>query len=199
MQKQITSYLFQHKTCPLPGLGTLSIISSNVESDFTNKIFTAPKSTITFVQTETDTTGFLNYLSASTGADTYEATEALSHFCDDLKQKITDQSNIEINNVGSFFVDTSGTINFKQEELPVEFSQPVFAERVIHPDAEHQILVGDKETTNTLMTEFLAPKAETKNRWWIWAIVLATIGLLALLIYFTEFNGAYPFGNVIKN
>ena len=199
MQKQITSYLFQHKTCPLPGLGTLSIISSNVESDFTNKIFTAPKSTITFAQTETDTTGFLNYLSASTGADTYEATEALSHFCDDLKQKITDQSNIEINNVGSFFVDTSGTINFKQEELPVEFSQPVFAERVIHPDAEHQILVGDKETTNTLMTEFLAPKAETKNRWWIWAIVLATIGLLALLIYFTEFNGAYPFGNVIKN
>ena len=199
MQKQITSYLFQHKTCPLPGLGTLSIISSNVESDFTNKIFTAPKSTITFVQTETDTTGFLNYLSASTGADTYEATEALSHFCDDLKKKITNQSNIEINNVGSFFVDTSGAINFKQEELPVEFLQPVFAERVIHPDSEHQILVGDKETTNTVMTEFLAPKAETKKRWWIWAIVLATIGLLALLIYFTEFNGAYPFGNVIKN
>jgi hypothetical protein len=198
MQKQIASYLFQHKTCPLPGLGTLSIISSAVESDFTNKIFTAPKSSLHFEHTETDTNGLINYLSATTGADKKEVTEALNHFCDGLKQKMTDQSNVELNNIGSFFVDASGTINFKQEELPVVFMQPVFAERVIHPDAEHQILVGDKETTNTVMTEFFAPTSATKDRWWIWAIVLGAIGLLALLIYFTEFNGTFPFGNTIK-
>ena len=148
MQKQIASYLFQHKTCPLPGLGTLSILSSDVESDFTNKVFTAPKSSVHFVQTETDTTPLLNYLSATTGADKYEATEALSHFCDGLKQKMTDQPDVQLNNIGIFFVDGSGTINFREEALPAVFMQPVFAERVIHPDAEHQILVGDKETTN---------------------------------------------------
>ena len=198
MQKQIASYLFQHKTCPLPGLGTLSIISSAAESDFTNKVFTAPKSSVHFEQTETDTTGLLNYLSVTTGADKHEATEALSHFCDGLKQKMTDQPDVKLNNVGSFFVDASGAINFKQEELPAVFAQLVFAERVIHPDTEHQILVGDKETTNTEMTEFLAPKSAVTNRWWIWAIVLGAIGLLALLIYFTEFNGTSPFGNTIK-
>jgi hypothetical protein len=199
MQKQIASYLFQHKTCPLPGLGTLSVIDSGAESDFTNKAFTAPKSAVHFEQTESDTTGLLDYLSATTGADKYEATEALSHFCDNLKKQITDKADVRLNCLGSFFVDASGAINFKPDELPRAFMQPVFAERVIHPDAEHQILVGDKETTNTVMTELLAPKSNTKDRWWIWAIVLGALGLVALLIYFTEFNGTYPFGNVIQN
>ena len=199
MQKQIASYLFQNKNCPLPGLGTLSITSSGAESDFTNKIFTAPKSVIHFEQKETNADGLLNYLSATTGADKYEATEALSHFCDNLKQQMVDQPDVKLNSIGSFFVDPSGTINFKEDEVPAAFMQPLFAERVVHPDAEHQILVGDKETTNTVMTELLAPKSATKDYWWVWAIVLAAIGLLALLIYFTEFNGAYPFSNVIKN
>ena len=199
MQKQIASYLFQNKTCPLPGLGTLSIVSSAAESDFTNKTFTAPKSVVHFEQTETDATGLLNYLSATTGADKYEATEALSHFCDSLKQQMTDNPKVEVNNIGSFFVDAWGSINFKEEALPTAFMQPVFAERVIHPDSEHHILVGDKESTNTEMTEFLTPKSVIKNRWWIWAIVLGTIGMLVLLMYFTQFSGAYPFGNVIKN
>jgi nucleoid DNA-binding protein len=199
MQKQIASYLFQNKSCPLPGLGTLSITNSAAESDFTNKIFTASKPVVHFEQTETNADGLLNYLSATTGADIYEATEALSHFCDNLKQQMSNQLDVQLNSIGSFFVDASGTINFKEDELPAVFMQPLFAQRVVHPDAEHQILVGDKETTNTVMTELLAPKSATKDYWWIWAIVLAAIGLLVLLIYFTEFNGAYPFSNVIKN
>jgi hypothetical protein len=198
MQKQIASYLFQNKACPLPGLGTLSIISSGAGSDFTNKIFTAPKSAIHFEQAETNADGLLNYLSATTGADKYEATEALSHFCDNLKKQMVNHPDVQLNSIGSFFVDASGTINFKEDELPAAFMQPLFAERVVHPDAEHQILVGDKETTNTVMTEFLAPKSAAKDYWWIWAIVLGVIGIAAIVIYFTAFNGTAAFGNAIN-
>jgi nucleoid DNA-binding protein len=198
MQNQIASYLFQHKTCPLPGLGTLSVLHSGAEADFTNKLIAAPKSFIEFSETETDATGLLNYLSATSGGSTYEVSEALDHFCDDLRNKMTAQPDVQLESIGSFFVDASGKINFKQENLPAAFAQAVFAERVIHPDAEHQILVGDKETTNTVMTEFLAPKSETKDRWWIWAIVLALVGITAIVIYFTAFNGTGAFGNVIN-
>ena len=198
MQNQIASYLFQHKTCPLPGLGTLSVLNSGAEADFTNKSIAAPKSFIQFNNTETDTAALLNYLAATSGGNAYEVSEALDHFCDNLKKEITEQVNVKLDSVGTFFVDGSGKINFKQEELPAVFTQPVFAERVIHPDAEHHILVGDKETTNTVMTEFLAPKSAVKDRWWIWAIVLGAIGLLALVIYFTKLNGTSPFGNAIK-
>ena len=198
MQKQIASYFFQHKICPLPGLGTISIVNTGAESDFTSKTFAPPKAAVCFEQKETDAAGLLNYLSAKTGADKYEAAEALSHFCDSLKQQMTDQRDALLNNIGSFFVDASGNINFKEEGLPDAFMQSVFAERVIHPDAEHHILVGDKESTNTKMTEFLAPKSMVKSRWWIWAIVLGVIGIAAIIFYFTAFNGTASFGNAVN-
>lgn len=198
MHNQIASYLFQNKTCPLPGLGTLSLINSGAEADFTNQLITAPKTFIRFTDMETESTGLLDFLAAKTSASKYEVTEALDHFCDNLRNEITQQPDVQLENLGSFFVDASGKINFKQEEIPAAFMQPVFAERVIHPDAEHNILVGDRETTNTVMTDYFAPRSETKDRWWIWAIVLGILGLLALLIYFTELRGALPFGNTVK-
>ena len=111
---------------------------------------------------------------------------------------MTEQQVATLKNVGSFFVDATGNIHFKPEVLPVVFAQAVMVERVIHPDAEHAILVGDKETTNTYMSELLSPKLQTSDRWWIWAIVLGAVALIALLIYFTELKGTLPFGNAIK-
>ena len=48
MHHLIASYLFQNKTCPLPGLGTLSINTSAAEADFTIKQIAAPKPVIQF-------------------------------------------------------------------------------------------------------------------------------------------------------
>ena len=182
----------------MPGLGTLSVIYGSARADFTTKIIAAPQTVIQFETKETAVAPLLDYLTTTTGADKYEVTEALDHFCDNLKNKITDQSGIQLESIGNFFVDGLGKINFTSEELPTAFVQPVFAERVIHPDAEHQILVGDKETTNTVMTDFFNETTVVKDRWWIWAIVLGVIGLLALLIYFTEFKGNAAFGNAIN-
>ncbi len=198
MQKQIASYLFQNKSCPLPGIGTLSVLSSGAEADFTDKSIAAPNSFISFANTESDTTGLLKYLAATGSGSIDETAQSLDQFCDDLKKRIAEQSFVNLNQIGNFFIDGSGNIDFKQEELPAVFSQAVYAERVIHPEAEHQILVGDKETTNTIMTERLAAIPETKDRWWIWAVVLGAISLVLLLIYFTEFSGTSSFGNVIK-
>jgi len=195
MQNKIASFLFQHKTCPLPGLGTLSVTHTGAGVDFSNKLIQAPKTGISFDERETDATALISYLSATTGAGAQEAEQALGHFCDSLKTG----GETTWDSIGSFQVDASGKINFTPEEVPAAFAQPVIAERVIHPDAAHQILVGDKETTTTVMTEMLNEKPEAKDRWWIWAIVLGVIGLVALLIYFTEFkSGTGSFGNAVN-
>jgi hypothetical protein len=198
MQNEIASYLFQNRICPLPGLGTLTIVNAASAAHFGNKQITAPQPSIQFTNKETDAVGLINYVAASTESNKDEATEALDHFCDKLQKDIAEQKNIKLENIGSFSVDQSGTIHFTQEELPAYFFQPVFAERVIHPDAEHQILVGDRETTNTVMTELLSPKTETKDNWWIWAIVLGLIGAALIILYFNMQNGAASFGNAIK-
>ena len=198
MQKQIAAYLFQRKSCPLPGLGTLSVLSQGAEADFANKLIAAPRTVIQFEEKETNAEGLVNYLAAATEADTYKVTEALEHFCDGLKKEMIERKKVKLDCIGDLFVDNVGKIGFNPEELPAAFLQPVVAERVIHPQSEHQILVGDRETTNTAMTEMLAPKSEAKDGWWIWAIVLGAVGLLALVIYFTALNGTTSFGNAIK-
>lgn len=198
MQKQIASYLYQHKTCPLPGLGTLSVLNAGAEADFVNKLIAAPRPFIQYINVETNPEGLYAYITSSTNLSRQEATEAVKNFCAELKNKMAAEAGTELEHIGNLYLDANGKINFRQEELPAGFLQPVLSERVIHPQAEHQILVGDRETTNTMMTEFFTEKPEEKNRWWIWAIVLGAIGLLLLLIYFTASNGAYPFGSAIK-
>ncbi|HEX2684955.1 MAG TPA: hypothetical protein VHL77_13510 [Ferruginibacter sp.] len=198
MHQHIASWLFQNRTCALPGFGTLLLERTGAESDFTNRSISAPKPLILLEPEVTDTTSFLNYLAATTGAGKSEAAAALDHFCDELKKKMEVESNVKLDGIGNFFAEGSGRVSFIAEELPPVFLQPVYAERVIHPDAEHQILVGDQEKTNTQMTELLAPKEETRERWWIWAIVLGIISVILLIIYFTGNHGNASFGNAIN-
>lgn len=199
MQKQIASFLFQHKYCPLPGVGTLQIQHTGAVSDFSSKTIAAPGVGIRFVHIDRDPSALIDYLAATTGDSKYEVTEALDHFCDNLKKDITAQQQVALDCIGVFYVDGSGKIHFTEQALPGSFVQPVFAERVIHPNKEHHILVGDKEITNTVMTGMLAPKEEIRrDNWWIWAIVLGLVALTFILLYFKMSNNASAFGNAIK-
>jgi len=194
MNQLIASYLFQNRTCPLPGLGTLSMHISGAEADFTNKQIIAPQPLIKFGHKETDAAALLSYVANKTHSDIYEATEALDHLCDNLKN----DAGAKLPGIGNFFKAKDGKIGFKQEELPIAFLQPVFAERVIHPKSEHNILVGDKETTNTVMAEYFNEAPAVKSRWWVWAIVLGAIALVLLLIYLNGASAAPAFGNAVK-
>lgn len=198
MQTLIASYLFQNKTCPLPGLGTFSILNSSARADFTNKLIQAPHPTVDFVQVETNPGAITEYISRSTSLNMHDAAEALKDYCHGLKELIDEGNTVSLAQVGSFSVNENGKIIFKPEDLPSAFLQTVVAERVIHPEAEHQMLVGDKETTNKAMSELFATKTEVKGRWWIWAIVLGAIGLLLMLFYFSQTSDGSFFGNSTK-
>ncbi|HMK04416.1 MAG TPA: hypothetical protein VK489_09500 [Ferruginibacter sp.] len=199
MNQLIASYLFQNRRCPLPGLGTLSMHMAGAEADISSKQISSPKPVIKFEHKEVDVSGFLNYVADRTQSDIYEATEALDHLCDNLKTEVAGHAaGAKLVGIGNFFKGKDGKISFKQEELPAAFLQPVFAERVIHPDAEHHILVGDKETTNTVMAEYFNDSPVVKNRWWVWAIVLGAIGLVSLLIYLNAGGAGTAFGNAVK-
>lgn len=182
----------------MPGLGTFSILNSVAKADFSNKLIQAPHPIVEFIQVETNPQLLTEYISKSISLNIQNATEALKDYCHGLKELIDAGNTITLAQVGSIFVNENGKIIFKAEDLPASFLQPVVAERVIHPEAEHQMLVGDKETTNRAMSEMLTAKAEISNRWWIWAIVLGAVGLLLLLLYFLQSNSGSFFGNSIK-
>ncbi len=178
----------------MPGLGNLSVISGNAESDFVNKQILAPKPVVSFETTEIADDDFVSYISKNKKADFASAKNELSKYCASLREKINRTSETNLHGIGKFFIDSSGALNFQPVEMPGLLFQPVAAERVIHPEAEHNILVGDKETTNTQMTEYFAEEPVVKDRWWIWAIVLGLIGIGVIMLYLNDNNGNSSFG-----
>ena len=181
----------------MPGLGNLSIVTGKSELEFLNNAIKAPAPRIVFEATENDASNLLDYIATKTDSTILQTIDRLGHFCNTLKAATIANHPATLDGVGNFFTDSSGKINFKSSQLPVAFLQPVTAERVIHPQAEHPILVGDKETTNTLMTEYFNEEPVQKYRWWIWAIVLGVIGLLTVLFYISNTNLSSMAGNAM--
>jgi CCDC81-like prokaryotic HU domain 2 len=198
MQQQIASFLFHLRNCPLPGIGTLKMQHTGAAGDFTSKMIAAPRAAIIFNSGAEDDQGLVAYLSAAQGANRHESKQALDQFCDKLKQQLASGQQVNMPGIGVFYADNNGDIHFTEQALPASYYQPVVAERVIHPNDEHQILVGDKETTNTIMTELLAPKDEARDNWWVWAIVLGLVAISMIILYFNMSNNTASFGNSIK-
>lgn len=197
MHHLIASYLFQHKTCPLPGLGTLSVSTGNAATHFLNKTILAPQPAIVFDTKETEADALLDFIAGKANISIYEAIETLGQFANQLKSSIQSGSPALLNGVGKFSLAGSGAIHFEPVAVPEVFVQPVNAERVIHPEAEHAILVGDKESTNTEMTEYYSDSTVTKSRWWIWAIVLGVLCIAAVLVYMSGNGILSRFGNAM--
>ncbi len=198
MQQLIASYLFQNKLCPLPGFGSLFMQTTGAEADFTNHLISTPRQVIHFSDKDINAAGFVKYVSERMSADEHDVTALLRNFSAALKKEITTHAKAILPGIGNFFIDENGNTIFEQEALPDVFMQPVTAVRVIHPNAEHTMLVGDKETTNTMMTEYFSEEVIPKDRWWIWAVALGALALLALIIYFSNSDNAAHLGNSVK-
>ncbi len=178
----IASSFFQKKSCRLPGIGSLSLVTHPAQPDFSNTQIKAPIQEIIFNATNKDAAIFNEF-------------SAISQL---MKISLDEEGIVELTGIGTFTKDSEGTINFLSVEMDTDFTQPVTAKRVIHKDAAHNILVGDKETTNVVMTEYYSDEAPAaKDRWWIWAIVLGVIGASLLAFYLYQ-HGVNSFGNAHK-
>ena len=85
-------------------------------------------------------------------------------------------------------------LHFKHTPLPASFFPDAPAQRVIHPDTPHQMLVGDTETNSATMTEILNQETIGKRKWGIAAFVFAILGATIILIYFINTHSR-SFGN----
>lgn len=180
MDYLIAPTLFQNKTCRLPGIGTLSVITNTAETDFVNTQIKAPVPSIIFSASQDDENVFNEFT-------------ALSEL---IKKDLDEKGSVTLKGVGDFIKNEEGIISFIPQQVNQLFTPPVVAERVIRQDAEHAILVGDKETTNTVMTEYFVEDEKPKDRWWIWAIVLGLIGL-GILGYYISQHGFNLLGNAV--
>ncbi|MFT3679354.1 MAG: hypothetical protein QM791_03725 [Ferruginibacter sp.] len=182
MYNLIASSFLQKKHCHLPGIGDLTLVTHPAETDFVNTAIKAPREEFTFTP-------------VANGRIVFNEFSAISEL---MKRKLEEDGTVELTGIGIFSKEPSDdTIRFSPLKLDPVFYPPVTAERVIRQDAEHAILVGDKETTNTAMSDFYSEKEKVKDRWWIWALVLGGIAIGAIAYYLSQY-GVNSFGNIIK-
>ena len=194
IEELIAKYLFQNKTCPLPGVGSLSIGDRTASYVLGEKQIYPPMPYISFSSAERSIDGLLKYISRQQDISPGEAEKRLRNYCSKLNN-LDAYAEEEIPDAGKFYVDVEGSLVFKQAHFPDAFLPPVHAEKIIHPEATHAILVGDKESNSAIMAEFYNDAVPVKKyQWWIWAIVLFALAAAMTFIYFN--NGpAGSFGN----
>lgn len=198
VENLITSYLFQNRVCPLPTIGTLRLEEGNAILETAEKKISPPRPIIRFHSHELPADDLLNYIAVQKNIPVENASGLLSEYCTRL-QNLDAFTEVPLQNAGKFYIGADGNLLFKSIDLPDAFFPAVHAERVIHPEASHAILVGDKETTNTVMTEFYnEEEVVKKSKWWIWPILLFVVSMIMIIIYFNDRYHSPSMGNANK-
>lgn len=192
----LNSYLVQHKSINIPGLGTICIEKQPASTDFIHKKMYPPKYIYTFDKYfDTPHKDFFTYLAVHKNIPDYEAIQLYNDFAQHLRSKIKLEESAEWKGVGVFKKDLNGDIILEPISDNLHVYNPVDAQRIIRTNAAHAILVGDKESTNVRMTEYLNETNEKvtikKDNWRIYAISLFAIALITLFFHFLKHGFAW--------
>lgn len=167
MEQDIASYLFRNHYCVLPGIGKLTLVTIPAETNFINANIKGPSQSIIFC-------------AEAKGATIFNELSAVSEH---LKMKLDAEKKVSLNGIGTFTKDENGKMHFNALEINKALTPTINVERVVHHDAEHTMLVGDKETTNVVMTEFFSDAPRKIKHWWVAAAIAAAIGIAILIFH----------------
>jgi len=180
----ITSYLLQTDKCALPHIGFFNTEYEPASTDIANKQIVPPSEQIVFNEESILLTpGLIKYIAYKKNIAENDAAIQLDNFCKEWKEKLNKGKKLQFNSFGSLQKKEAGNIIFSKEDN--FYYAAVQAERVLHQNAEHDILVGDNATTSGVMNKFYKEEPIVKKRkWYIPAVILFISGLIILFFSF---------------
>lgn len=182
MNQYLAKYFALYKKLILPGIGSFNTTTQPAQLEFVEKTLHAPLYTINFQQGEpANDTNFIPFLIRETGLDQYEVANRFEQFVTQLKEKLHSGIAWQLPGIG-VLTNNGNSYAFTAESLQ-QYFPGVIAERVIRQNAQHAVRVGEDEKTSAEMHEILN-KEDVQDRWWIGAVVLAVIGIVAILYYY---------------
>jgi hypothetical protein len=194
MKEILLKYLLQYQQLGLPGIGFLQLYIRASQTDIVNRriLPPSPSSRMTSdvpVPAEQDQ---VRFISRTMQVNEDVAERQLADFCAAALEGIKKGVPLEWEGFGRIRKGIAGDMTFELTSKSIFAFPPVTAERVIRTNAEHTMVVGDTEKTNTEMAELLQVESEPtvkKSRWWIWAILLFLVGAGILALYVYQHNG----------
>jgi len=186
MQHLIEQFLIQHKYCPLPKIGTLELKQRNADFSVGEKLISAPAPFIELTFVEKNPAAFMSFIAKQKNIDNHQAVSMLQEYCTAILNMQNGQE-MSIAEAGSVSVNNKGEFQFIQRELPQEFLPKIALNRVVHPEAVHQVRVGDEQKTTAYMHGYLKDaKVKKGNQWLMFFLVIILLLLTVVIHYVTD-------------
>ena len=188
MQDLITSFIVQAKECKLRGIGKFRQVITPAEADVANSQILPSVTEFLFTGKEDKTSNeLINYIAVKKNVAISEAQALINEWCSDIKTKLKNEEDIQLQSLGSLKKDSSGDTLFHRQ-IDILFFVPVTAERAVHENhSVHSVLVGDRETDSSVMNElFRQGKAARTPTWKIISLILFVVAALLLSFYFYQ-------------
>jgi hypothetical protein len=187
-------HLVINKQAALPGVGLFSIVRKPATLDVANKVILPPVLDIHFdPQKSVGDRSFSAFLVKENGMDEATAIKHLEEFAQRVRNDMHSREPVELPGIGILRKNANEEIDFEPANVLADYFPLALAEPVVREKAHYGILVGETERTSSQMREALQDEPETvpvgKDYWWIYAIILAIIGIAAILYYYQQ-NGS---------
>ena len=187
MYSILNRYLFLHKSIPVPGLGTIYMESQPATIDPSTRTIVPPSYRFRFDKfSDSPEKDLFSYLSSKQQISDYEALRQYNDFAYSLRDRLNYFREAPWEGLGMLKKDDLGEIQFETSIPNPFFLQPVPAEKVVRANAKHMLLVGDRERSNSEMSDWLADEPVHGNRLW-WLIALL-VGIAAVFVIMTHFS-----------
>jgi hypothetical protein len=199
MTDVLVSYLLQHKSISIPGLGSMYIERIPAQTDFVNRRILPPDYHFRFDKYfDAPDKDFFTYLAKQHNIADYEAIKWYNEWAYELRSKLREGGAVAWEGIGTLKKDINGEIVFESAGRIPTLQEPTAANRVIHTHTQHTMLVGDQEVTrnisgaDTAVEEenttpnpdepFVYPWEKPKKKWWFFGLLIAAIALTTIFL-----------------
>jgi nucleoid DNA-binding protein len=183
MLQYIHKYFALHKNIALPGIGSFNVETQNAKLDFINKTLRPPVPVIRYNKYDKADEMFYNFLSKEIGVSESDAVSNFNHFTEQLKEQLETGRILTLQGIGTLTKNALG-YSFAADNIVQNFFPNLAVERVIRQNAEHTVKVGEEHKTSTQMHRELQQKVVKKDNWFVTAIILGAIGIVAIALYY---------------
>jgi len=190
MYELFYKYLILNHKVSLPGIGTFFVERVPAKMDFVSRSLFAPSEVIVFNKDYQATDkGLYDYIQSKLALNEIEAITQFNDFAHQVKDKATHPGGTHLPGIGLLRTDFDGSLYFLADENKSSLKQ-IFLDHSSTTANANLVDVYDT-AESTIITQEVEISSEQKivvnkqeDYWWVYAIILALMGVGALLYYY---------------
>lgn len=192
MYQEIYKYFVLNRKISIPGIGNFSVNIDSAKLDFVTGVLHAPKPKVAFEKGQPAIDRqFFQYLSKALNVDERQAVQSFQAFSQSIKENIESNNPVELPGIGKLQKGYSEDDILFTEEINNATGHLNDIKLNTATDSKANLVELYKTGDSLIITEEteddrleMIIKEKDEDYWWVYALILALMGVGALLYYY---------------